>query len=108
MTLSFLHIDSAIVPVPHALHDALLPLQQYGVFIGISPVVGTFCWMQIPAHCDEKALIAACEARGASALPGQLFSQGPLGYGALRFSFSLYDEDTLYRAGQLIVATLTS
>lgn len=90
-----------------ALHDALLPLQQYG-YSWHRPSGGYFLWMQIPAHCNEQALIAACEARGVSALPGQLFSQGPLGYGALRFSFSLYDEDTLYRAGQLIVATLTS
>jgi DNA-binding transcriptional MocR family regulator len=62
--------------------------------------------MRLPAGSDEQQSLARLEARGVSALPGQLFSQGPLGYAALRFSFSLYDEATLSHAGAIIVDTL--
>jgi DNA-binding transcriptional MocR family regulator len=64
--------------------------------------------MRLPSGSDEKQALDRLEARGVSALPGQLFSQGPLGYAALRFSFSLYDEATLSHAGAVIVDTLSN
>lgn len=88
-----------------ALHTALLPLQQRG-YEWYTPDGGYFLWMRLPHGSNESACIAALEAHGVSALPGQLFSQGPLGYAALRFSFSLYDEATLQRAGAIIAAVL--
>ena len=91
----------------NALHTALLPLQQQG-YAWHTPTGGYFLWMQLPTGSNELALIAALEAAGVSALPGQLFSQGPLGYAALRFSFSLYDDATLHRAGSIIVETLAA
>lgn len=89
----------------HALHTALLPLQAHG-FQWQRPTGGYFLWMRLPAGYDEQQSLARLEARGVSALPGQLFSQAGLGYAALRFSFSLYDEATLSHAGSLIVDTL--
>lgn len=88
-----------------ALHHALLPLQQRG-YQWRTPNGGYFLWMRLPDGSDERSLIATLEAKGVSALHGQLFSQGPLGYAALRFSFSLYDEATLQRAGAIIAQTL--
>lgn len=102
ITAQYRHIYKARA---HALHTALLPLQQRG-YQWHMPDGGYFLWMRLPDGSDEKALLAALEACGVSALPGQLFSQGPLGYAALRFSFSLYDEATLQRAGAIIANTL--
>ena len=90
-----------------ALHTALLPLQAHG-YQWYRPTGGYFLWMRLPAGRDEQQSLAQLEARGISALPGQLFSQGPLGYAALRFSFSLYDEATLSHAGAVIVDTLSN
>ncbi len=90
-----------------ALHTALLPLQSHG-FQWYRPTGGYFLWMKLPTGSDEKQLLSRLESRGVSALPGQLFSQGSLGYAALRFSFSLYDEATLRNAGAIIVDTLMS
>lgn len=89
----------------YALHHALLPLQQRG-YQWRTPDGGYFLWMRLPEGASETTLLAMLESNGVSALPGQLFSQGPLGYAALRFSFSLYDAPTLTRAGEVIVRTL--
>jgi 2-aminoadipate transaminase len=88
-----------------ALHNALLPLQQYGYQWQL-PTGGYFLWMRLPDGVVAADALKKIRAEHVDALPGTLFSQLPLSYQAVRFAFSLFDEVQLADAGQRVVRAL--
>lgn len=89
-----------------SLHQALMPLQQYGYQWHL-PSGGYFLWMKLPLDIDATHVLVKIREQGVDALPGTLFSQLPLSYQAVRFAFSLFDEVQLTDAGQRVVRALT-
>lgn len=89
-----------------ALHQALLPLQQHGYSWQL-PTGGYFLWMRLPDGVLAADALTKIRAHHVDALPSTLFSQLPLAYQAVRFAFSLFDEEQLADAGQRVVRALT-
>lgn len=88
-----------------ALHAALLPLLQHGYQWEL-PSGGYFLWMRLPPQIHATDVLTRIRTTQVDALPSTLFSQIPLSYDAVRFAFSLFDEETLRDAGQRIVRVL--
>lgn len=88
-----------------ALHNALLPLQQQGYQWQL-PTGGYFLWMRLPEGVGAVDALTKIRAEQVDALPGTLFTQLPLSYQAIRFAFSLFDEQHLADAGHRVSRSL--